>query len=283
MDFNFNSKSIGIAGLGLMGGSFALAFKKQFPKCKIIGYDNNLQHCQDALDMKIADTIVNYIQNLLENDIIVLAVPVNGIVSILKNIQNIKKNTLIMDLGSTKQYIINSVPEKIRQNFVAAHPMAGTEKSGPTAASAHLYENKTVVLCNIEESGQEQTKMAENIFQSLKMNIIYMNAIEHDNHAAFISHLPHVLSYSLANTVLKQENPESITALAGGGFKDMSRIAKTPPDMWIDIFNQNQNRILKDIEVFQKELNDCKHMIQNENWDSLKNWILNANKLDNIL
>ena len=280
---NFNNKKIGIAGLGLMGGSFALTLKNQFPQCLIKGYDFNNQHCIEALNIGIADEIADSIEELLKCDIIILAVPVNAIASILKKISSIPKSTLIIDLGSTKKYIIDSIPKTIRKNFVAAHPMTGTEKSGPTAALPHLYDNKTVVICNIEDSGILQKKTAIALFEKLKMKIIYMNAAEHDNHAAFISHLPHALSYALANTVLKQENPESITALAGGGFRDMSRIAKTPPDMWIDIFQQNKKSIIEDINAFHQELHACSDMINSENWDALKKWIQNANKLDSIL
>jgi len=161
--------------------------------------------------------------------------------------------------------------------------MAGTEKFGPSAAIDDLYTNKVVVLCDIEQSGLHQKEVAIKLFETIKMNIVFMDAKEHDRDAAYISHMPHALSYSLANAVMNQEDKESIIALAGGGFRDMSRIAKSSPNMWEDIFRQNQKNLLEAIESFQKELKKCRKMVENQEWEELNKWMSDANKLHEIL
>ena len=161
--------------------------------------------------------------------------------------------------------------------------MTGTEKFGPSASLENLYTNKVVVLCDLEKSGKHQQEVAKKLFNQLNANLIYMDSKEHDRHAGFISHMPHALSYALANTVMKQENPQSIIALAGGGFKDMSRIAKSSPNMWEDIFRQNKNNLLTSINAFQTELKKAQYMIENDEWKNLNDWMKEANKLHDIL
>ncbi|MEO1923267.1 MAG: prephenate dehydrogenase, partial [Nautiliaceae bacterium] len=211
-----------VVGLGLMGGSFALATKNYFQK--IIGIDHNKSHQKEALALGLVDEISSLKEASIVADVIILAIPIRGIISALKEISkyNIKKESLIIDFGSTKETIIKECPKNIRKNLVASHPMAGTEYSGPQAAIADLYKNRVMVVCNIEESGENQLKRAFDIFKHLEMNIKIMNATEHDRHAAFISHMPHIVSFSIANAVLKQEDKEHIVTLAAGGFKDMS-------------------------------------------------------------
>ena len=273
---------IGIVGLGLMGGSLALDLKSYNLANHIVGYDRNQQHCQEALQLGLVDEIVSF-EDLKKCDVIFLAIPVEGIISALHNLQDIEPKTTIIDLGSTKEKIVASCPAKIRSNFVAAHPMAGTEYSGPLAALKGLYHDKIVVLCNTEENDPFHKERAENIFVSIGMQIVYMDAKEHDLHAAYISHLPHAISYALANSVLKQEDPKSILILAAGGFKDMSRLAKSNPTMWSDIFKQNKKNLLASLEVFKKELRTAKELIENERWEELKEWMQKATTLHKIL
>ena len=161
--------------------------------------------------------------------------------------------------------------------------MTGTEKFGPTAALEDLYTDKVVVLCDMEKSGQHQEDIAKKLFSDIGMNIVCMGAKEHDRHAAFISHMPHALSYALANSVLKQEASESIVALAGGGFRDMSRIAKSSPNMWEDIFRQNKSNVLEAIHTLQSELKKCEKMVEKEEWHALNDWMTDANTLHDIL
>ena len=270
-----------------MGGSFALALKKSFKergeKLKVIGLDHNDQHCLEALELKIADKITDDINDLLDLDLIVLTIPVNAILKILPSLRGISKDTTIIDFGSTKEKIVNAIPKEIRPNFIASHPMTGTEKFGPSAANRKLYRGKVVVLCNTEENDKEHLKFAKDIFKDIGMKIFYMDAKEHDIHAAYISHMPHAVSYALANAVMKQENPKAILALAGGGFKDMSRIAKSSPNMWIDIFKQNKENLLTATQHFKEELELLEGYIKENKWDEATKWILKANDLHNIL
>ncbi len=274
---------VGIVGLGLMGGSLSLALKKHSKEYYFIGLDHNEHHCSQALELDLVDEICTSTEALKSCDIIFLSIPVDGIISVAQQLGALSKACTVIDLGSTKEKISLSIPSDIRHNFVAAHPMTGTEKFGPTAALDDLYTGKVVVLCDLEKSGEHQQKVAKKIFTDIGMNIVCMGAKEHDRHAAFISHMPHALSYALANSVIKQEASESIIALAGGGFKDMSRIAKSSPNMWEDIFRQNKANVLEAINSFQSELKKCQKMVENEEWETLNNWMKEANTLHDIL
>jgi prephenate dehydrogenase len=273
---------IAIVGLGLMGGSLGLALQKAEFISKIYGYDRNQKHKDEALKLGLIKSLCTE-DELLNMDIIVLAIPVDGIISTLNKLQNVDKNCTIIDFGSTKSKIIHNCPKNIRKNLVASHPMTGTEKSGPTASLEKLYENKIMVICDPLDSGQFQREVSEKIFNFINANIVYMESKDHDIHASFISHLPHIISFSLANSVMKQENPSDILTLAAGGFKDMSRIAKSNPYMWKDIFRQNRDNLLKSIEEFQAELDKSKKMLKDENWEDLSLWMTDANKLHDIL
>jgi len=272
----------GIVGLGLMGGSFSLAMRHYFKE--IIGYDHNDTHLNEAIKLGIVDKSGS-LEDIAKCDVIILAIPVRGIIDILNRLSEIgvRKDTTIIDFGSTKESIIKECPKDIRKNLVASHPMAGTEFSGPHAAIADLYYSKIMVVCNIKESGEYQIRVALDIFEELKMEVKLMDAKEHDRHAAFISHMPHIVSFSIANAVLKQEDKEHIVALAAGGFKDMSRLAKSNPDMWRDIFIENKDNLLDAIEAFKSELKKAKELIENNEWEKLKEWMSNGNKLHEIM
>ncbi len=273
--------NIAIIGLGLMGGSLALSLKRLDFVTSVVGSDHNEQHQKDAKRLNLVDTIVDF--NETKNyDVIFLAIPVNGIIKVIQNLIGVNENTTIIDLGSTKEVIISSVPPALRKNFVAAHPMTGTENNGPHAAIEGLYENKVVVLCDLEDSGEHQAAIARKIFKALKMKKFFMKAKEHDRHAAFISHMPHAISYSLANTVMQQENKRNILALAAGGFRSMSRLAKSSPFMWEDVFKQNKSNILEAIEVFEHELASLKEGILNEDWEKVHKKMADGNKLYDI-
>ncbi len=276
---------VGIIGLGLMGGSFALALKKRYKdkELEIIGLDHNAQHCIEALELKIADKITDELKDLFEVDLLILAIPVDAIVALIPKLKGVSKETTIVDFGSTKEKIVQAIPKEIRPNFIAAHPMTGTEKHGPSAADKKLYRGKVMVLCDTHENNPKNLEFARKIFSDLGMKIIYMNAKEHDLHAAYISHMPHAISYALANSVLSQENPEAIIALAGGGFKDMSRIAKSSAAMWVDIFRQNKKNVVEAINSFEEELGHLKKAIANENWQEVEKLIQKANTLHKIL
>ncbi|SHO81061.1 Prephenate and/or arogenate dehydrogenase (unknown specificity) [hydrothermal vent metagenome] len=274
---------IGIIGLGLMGGSLGLALKSLDRDYHIIGLDHNQSHLDEALKLKLVDEIVDDIKDIEKCNIIFLAIPVDAIIATTNNLQNISKDTTIIDLGSTKYKISNSIPPKIRENFVTAHPMAGTENFGPSSAFIGLYEDKTVVLCDLEKSGEKQRIIAKDIFHSIGMNIVYMDSKEHDIHTAYISHMPHALSYALANSVLNQEDPKNILALAGGGFRDMSRIAKSSANMWEDIFRQNRDNLIDALTHVSNELDYCKRLIEKDEYEELNQWMKKANILHKII
>jgi len=273
---------IGIIGLGLMGGSLGLSLKSLDFINEIVGYDHNEQHKSDALSLGLVDDIVSF-EEIKKCDVIFLAIPVNGVIASLKELKDVDAHTTIIDLGSTKEKIVSSVPAEIRKNFVAAHPMTGTENFGPHAAIEGLYDNQVVVLCDLEESGANQRQIARKIFKALNMKKYFMGSNEHDRHAAFISHMPHAISYSIANTVLRQENTHNILALAAGGFRSMSRLAKSSPDMWEDVFRQNKENILEAIELFETELKKLKENIKNDEWQNVHQEMASANKLHDIL
>lgn len=271
-----------IIGLGLMGGSLGLALKKYNIFETIVGYDHNTTHQKEALELSLVDSIAT-IDEVLSCDTIFLAIPVEAIISFLHSISTLNPMQTIIDLGSTKELITKNVPPLIRSNFVAAHPMTGTEKFGPTAALDGLYENKVVVLCDLEKSGEYQAKHAQEIFAQLKMNLVLMDAKNHDIHACYMSHLPHAISYALANTVMEQEDPKSIITLAAGGFRDMSRIAKSSPNMWCDIFRQNKANLLTSLELYENHIKTIKNLLAKDDFDAIKAWMSKANTLHEIL
>ena len=275
--------NIGIIGLGLMGGSLAKAVKRYGIAKKVYGFTNSEKNKKDILELNLVDELVDLETLKKVSDVIILAIPVDAIISMFPNFLDIDENTTIIDMGSTKEYIVKNIPEKIRKNFIAAHPMTGTEKSGPKAAIDDLYEGKTVVLCDLEDNTEVHINRAYEIFQAIGMRIVVMNSSRHDIHACYMSHLPHLISFSLANTVMGHEDPKSIIALAAGGFKDMRRIAKSSPIMWSDIFKQNKKNLLDSMDLFEKHLKDARKLIEDENYDELQNWMKKANTLHEIL
>lgn len=275
--------NIGIIGLGLMGGSLAKAVKRYGIANKVYGFTNSEKNKKDILDLNLVDELVDLETLKKVSDVIILAIPVDAIIGMFPDFLDINENTTIIDMGSTKEYIVKSIPKKIRQNFIAAHPMTGTEKSGPKAAIDDLYEGKTVVFCDLEDNGNLHVNKAFKIFQAIGMRIVVMDSNQHDIHACFMSHLPHVLSFSLANTVMSHEDPKSIIALAAGGFKDMSRIAKSSPRMWGDIFKQNKKNLLASIDLFENQLQNAKKMLEEDNYELLEEWMKKANTLHEIL
>ncbi len=275
--------NIGIIGLGLMGGSLAKAVKRYSIANKVFGFTNSEKNKKDILELNLVDELVDLETLKKVSDVIILAIPVDAIIGMFPNFLDIDENTTIIDMGSTKEYIVKSIPTKIRKNFIAAHPMTGTEKSGPKAAIDDLYEGKTVVFCDLEDNGNLHVNRAFKIFQEIGMRIVVMDSDQHDIHACYISHLPHIISFSLANTVMGHEDPKSIIALAAGGFKDMSRIAKSSPRMWGDIFKQNKKNLLDSIDLFESQLQNAKKMVEEDNYEDLEKWMKKANTLHEIL
>ena len=275
--------NIGIIGLGLMGGSLAKAVKRYGISKKVYGFTNSEKNKKEIEELGLVDELVDLETLKKVSDVIILSIPVDAIISMFPNFLDINDKTTIIDMGSTKEYIVKNIPTKIRKNFVAAHPMTGTEKNGPKAAIDNLYEGKTVVLCDLEDNANIHVNKAFKIFQEIGMRIVVMNSHEHDVNACYISHLPHLISFGLANTVMSHQNPKEIIALAAGGFKDMSRIAKSSPRMWGDIFKQNRQNMLESIKSFEDQMNEAKKMIEDERYEELEDWMKKANSLHEIL
>ena len=275
--------NIGIIGLGLMGGSLAKAVKRYGISKKVYGFTNSEKNKKEIEELGLVDELVDLETLKKVSDVIILSIPVDAIISMFPNFLDINEKTTIIDMGSTKEYIVKNISTKIRKNFVAAHPMTGTEKNGPKAAIDNLYEGKTVVLCDLEDNANMHVNKAFKIFQEIGMRIVVMNSHEHDVNACYISHLPHLISFGLANTVMSHQNPKEIIALAAGGFKDMSRIAKSSPRMWGDIFKQNRENMLESIKSFEDQMNEAKKMIEEERYEDLENWMKKANSLHEIL
>ena len=275
--------NIGIIGLGLMGGSLAKAVKRYGISKKVYGFTNSEKNKKEIEELGLVDELVDLETLKKVSDVIILSIPVDAIISMFPNFLDINEKTTIIDMGSTKEYIVKNIPPKIRKNFIAAHPMTGTEKNGPKAAIDNLYEGKTVVLCDLEDNANIHVNKAFKIFQEIGMRIVVMNSHEHDVNACYISHLPHLISFGLANTVMSHQNPKEIIALAAGGFKDMSRIAKSSPRMWGDIFKQNRQNMLESIKSFEDQMNEAKKMIEDERYEELEDWMKKANSLHEIL
>lgn len=273
----------GIIGLGLIGGSMGLALRELGGFSCIAGFDSNPLHSQQALSLGLVDECISLEELISDGDVIFLATPVEAIITLLPQLTHIKPSATIIDLGGTKEHIIKHIPDSIRKNFIAAHPMAGTEFYGPKAALPHLFKDSIVILANLHESGEAQIQMAREIFLGIGMKIIKMDAHEHDKHIALISHMPHIISYALANAVLTQENPQTILALIGGGFRSMSRLSKSSPQMWNDIFKQNTQNVLDSITSFQAELQKAKNMLESGDWAGLEAFMTQANKLQEFM
>jgi prephenate dehydrogenase len=273
---------VGIIGLGLMGGSLGLALQDTKIVSQVLGYSRNLKTCEEALELGLVHEIASF-DEIKACDMIFLAIPVEAIIDTLQLLEEIADTTTVIDLGSTKEKIVQSVPKSIRKNFIAAHPMCGTEKFGPSAAFKTLYQNQVVVFCDTQDSANFHKDKATQIFSHIGMKIVFMDAASHDKRVSLISHMPHVLSYSIANGVIGQEDPKSILLLAGGGFRDMSRLAKSSPAMWSDIFKQNKKNLLNALDIFQEELDKAKEMVKEDKWEELEEWMANATTLHKIL
>ena len=276
---------IGIIGLGLMGGSFALDIKIPFPSSIIHGIDNSAENLNKAKEIGLIDFIISY-KDLRKMDLILVAVPVSHSLNLIPKVLDlISLNTLVFDVGSTKQAIcelLNDHPK--RGNYLAAHPMAGTEFSGPEAAQKGLYVGKTNIICEFEKTDIKLRKLALKIFNNLEMKTIYMDPKSHDIHVAYVSHLSHISSFMLGKTVIeKEENENNIFDLAGSGFESTVRLAKSLPETWTPIFLQNKGNLVLAIEEYVSNLNLIKELILNENESDLSEILNNTNRIKEIL
>ena len=277
--------NITVIGLGLIGGSMALALKEKGLAKKVVGVDNNLVHQQKALELGLVDEVLEMKDAILFADVVIIAIPVNAAENVLDTILNTIDRQVVMDVGSTKNAICAmAAANKNGHRFVSTHPMWGTEYSGPEAAVRGAFENKAVVICNKENSDNDAVMVAEKIYKTLGMHIVYMDAKAHDLHAAYVSHISHITSFALANTVLEKEREEdAIFELASGGFESTVRLAKSNPAMWVPIFMQNRENLLDVLNEHITQLRKFKSCLEKENYDYLLELIEHANGIKRIL
>jgi len=278
-------KNIYIIGIGLIGGSFALNIKKLHPKATIFGIDNNSAHLEEALSLNIIDdkAEVNKIENA---DLIVLAIPVDSsVVELPKILDTISDNTLVIDVGSTKTDICKVVTNHPkRRNFLATHPISGTEFSGPQAAFLELFQKKTNIICEVEKTAFKLQERALKLFLAMGLRIRYMNPEAHDKHIAYVSHLSHISSFMLGKTVInKEKNERDIFDMAGSGFESTVRLAKSSPEMWTPIFKQNKDNVIETLNDYIYNLTQFKIMMENDDFDAVFKEMKNTNHIKQIL
>lgn len=277
---------IGIIGIGLIGGSMALDLRQRGFASKIIGVDNNPEHLEMAQVLGIIDDSASLDEVARSSNIIIISTPVDIAPKVAANLlDQIDSKQIVIDVGSTKEYICNYLREHPkRKQFIACHPIAGTEKTGPKAAQHQLFDHKVNIICNPEESSEEALKVVNDMFDHLKMEAIEMDAQEHDRHIAFVSHLSHVTSFALSSTVLKIEKDEkSIFNMAGSGFASSVRLAKSSPEMWAPIFTQNAGHISTALEVYIEQLMQYKEVIDEGMTGEAYDMIANAAQIKRIL
>lgn len=276
---------ITVIGLGLIGGSLAIGLRENGYATEIMGVDKNPDYAKRALELGLIDKIVDFTEGVLKADIILVAVPVNTMLELLPKILDSVDNQIVMEVGSTKVNILEAIKNHPnRANFIATHPMAGTEFSGPDAAIPHLFEGKACVLCDVEDSSAEAHRRAVELYSSLKMKIVYLDSESHDVHTAYVSHIAHISSFALALTVLEKERDEDkIFELASGGFNSTVRLAKSNPDTWIPIFMQNRDNVLDVLDEHIHILSIMRSCLIKRNFDDFYKMIEKANDIKRIL
>ncbi len=274
-----------IIGVGLIGGSMAKDIKNFDPEAKIYGIDTNENHLEEALSLGLIDNSATY-QDLSIADVVIVSIPVDVMVSVLPKVLDVvNDNAVVLDAGSTKALICSTLDQHPkRRNFLACHPIAGTEFSGPSAAINGLYKGKTNIICEVEKTAFKLQERALEIFQKLGMRIRYMNPEAHDKHIAYVSHLSHISSFMLGKTVIeKEKNERDIFDMAGSGFESTVRLAKSSPAMWTPIFKQNKENVIETLEEYIQNLEAFKKMIVEEDYEGIYNEMSSTNRIKEIL
>lgn len=277
--------TITVVGIGLIGGSFALALKDKGIVRRVIGVEANEEHKRKALSLRLVDEVKELDEAVKESDLIFLAVPVDAVTKLLPLVLDRVDRQVVMDAGSTKEGMVEAIKNHPKRGrFVGTHPMWGTEYSGPEAAVRGAFEGKATVICNKEESDKDAVETVENIYRQLGMHLVYMNAHAHDVHVAYVSHISHITSFALANTVLEKEREEdAIFELASGGFESTVRLAKSNPLTWASIFMQNRENVLDVLNEHISQLRKFKACLEKENYEYLEELMINANKIKRII
>ena len=275
---------LAVVGLGLIGGSMALDLKKRL-KYQVYGIDKNPEHIKSALKLDIIDKEADF-SDLKDIEVVIVAVPVNHIAEVSQKVlDNISDEALVLDVGSVKNNIceaLNKHPK--RQNFVAAHPLAGTEFSGPEAAIENLFDEKVTIICESEKTNWKTLDKAISLFKKLNMRIKMMNPVEHDRHVAYVSHLSHVSSFMLGKTVLEiEKNEQAIFDMASTGFASTVRLAKSAANTWTPIFLENKTNIIKSLDEYIKNLKEFKSFIETDDNKMLDKTMNSTNYIKTVL
>lgn len=278
-------RNVYIIGIGLIGGSFALDLKALKSDVVIYGIDQNEAHLATALELGLIDKKA-VLEDVKNANMVLLAIPVNATLKLLPTLLSlIPKQSIIVDMGSTKEaicMIADRHPK--RSQFLANHPIAGTEFSGPKAAHLGLFQNKTNIICDIEKTDLELSKKVIAVFESIGMRIRHMNARDHDKHIAYVSHLSHISSFMLGKTVIEKEKNESnIFDMAGSGFESTVRLAKSSPEMWAPIFEQNKTNVIETLDEYIQNLTHFKQLMESEDFEAIRNEMKNTNYIKTIL
>ena len=276
---------IGIIGVGLIGGSLALSAREHIPDVQIYGSNRTETNLQKSLDLGLIDSRLDD-SMIKQMDIILLAIPVDGAMDRLVDLlDEVNDNALIMDFGSTKTAICQQVAlHSKRGQFLATHPIAGTEYSGPDSALSDLFKDKIQILCEIHKTRPDLLEWAQDWFKKIGMKLREMDPIEHDQHITYVSHLSHITSYMLGKTVMEKEKDQSaIFDMAGSGFSSTVRLAKSSPNMWVPIFKQNKENISKTLSQYINNLNQFKQLLDADKFDELHKQILEINQIRQIL
>ena len=281
---------VGIVRLGLIGGSMAVDLKRKGFASEVLGVESEPVNAAAAEKIGLVDEVVSMEDCIDRSDVVVLAVPVGAAVKMLpavldRFIQTGAGGKLVMDVCSTKEHLARSVKyHPARRQYVASHPMAGTEYSGPWAAMPGLFDGHACIICDSEESDPKAVRTVESLYSVLNMRTIYMNSSNHDVHTAYVSHISHVTSFALALTVLDKEKDEKhIFDLASGGFSSTVRLAKSSPDMWTPILQQNRDNVLQVMDTYIDKMNAFRQAIADGDEDAVRNLIMEANRIRRII
>ena len=291
---------VGIIGLGLIGGSMAIDLKRRGFADEVLGVESEPVNAAAALKIGLVDRILDFDGCVDEADLVVLAVPVGAAVRMLpqvldrfaaKTAEAQSKTArgvstqVVIDVCSTKEQLSRTVKyHPARRQYVATHPMAGTEYSGPWAAMPGLFDGHAGIICDAEESDSKALRTVERLYETLNMRIIYMNSSNHDVHTAYVSHISHVTSFALALTVLDKEKDEKhIFDLASGGFSSTVRLAKSSPDMWTPILTQNSDNVLHVIDTYIEKMQAFRTAIADGDEEAIRGLIEESNKIRRII
>jgi prephenate dehydrogenase len=278
--------TVTIVGVGLISGSFSLALKEKGLAKRVIGVSRTAASIHKALELGLIDEALPLEEAIPQSDLVYVAIPVDVTIPMMQKIMDlVTDKQIVADAGSTKHALCAALNEHpMRSRFVATHPMWGTEYSGPEAAVRDAFVGRACVICEKEKSDPEAVNTVEEVYKQLGMHLTYMGADDHDMHAAYVSHISHITSFALANTVLEKEREENtIFELAGGGFESTVRLAKSNPAMWVPIFMQNRENVLDVLNEHITQLRKFKSCLEKENYQYLQELIENANKINRIL